>query len=454
MDNFASEKRNAKGGRKRKEIKSARRKAEAEESKKAKFRRSRSARKLNFHFSGVFYAEESKKAKRERQKQKTQKSAILQKAKAEAEEKTIPDMYVCYYGQNETLLHRFITIQNFCLNSQRALVEEKINPKYENRIMEYFGGIKREESWIKSAEKLVDGWGVIRWPRHSSGGRNYALLGVSATRACGVPFQTGQNPMQYRVYYANDLYNGQKQIDLSDDLDFCLSGTAEMGIANQIKNRIFQQDQLPTYFLAESTCFRPEISCGHLECGLYRVHQFKKVEIFVVCTEKQSLNELQRIVGIQKNLFSSLGLHCRLLDMCEEELGASASQKFDIEAWMPGRREWGEISSASNCTDYQSQRLKIFYRQFIFLKRENFKYKNSLDGSSKISSLRHVYTSNGTGIASARTIIALLESFQFSTRHDLQLPELIKKMLPTERSSVLKCGIAPPITYCFDNDQY
>lgn len=374
---------------------------------------------------------------------------------------------------------RFITIQNFCLNSQRALVEEKINPKYENRIMEYFGGIKREESWIKSAEKLVDGWGVIRWPRHSSGGRNYALLGalsdiervlldysfnfinkqlqldsnvknvelinvedvipVSATRACGVPFQTGQNPMQYRVYYANDLYNGQKQIDLSDDLDFCLSGTAEMGIANQIKNRIFQQDQLPTYFLAESTCFRPEISCGHLECGLYRVHQFKKVEIFVVCTEKQSLNELQRIVGIQKNLFSSLGLHCRLLDMCEEELGASASQKFDIEAWMPGRREWGEISSASNCTDYQSQRLKIFY---------------SLDGSSKISSLRHVYTSNGTGIASARTIIALLESFQFSTRHDLQLPELIKKMLPTERSSVLKCGIAPPITYCFDNDQY
>nr|CAD2179022.1 unnamed protein product [Meloidogyne enterolobii] len=277
----------------------------------------------------------------------------------------------------------FTRTSNFC--SHQALVNNKFQSKDENKIVEHFGGLKREERWIVPAEKFVENWAVLRWPRHGCGGRSYALIGtladmeralldyafnfvwkqlqlddnvknvemvnvedilpVSTTRACGVPFQTGQNPMQYRIFYVDDIYNSsQKQIELSDDLDFCLSGTAEMGIANQLRNRVFQQDQLPTYFLSESTCFRPEISKGGLECGLYRVHQFKKVEMFVVCTEKQSSDELQRIVKIQKNLFSSLGLHCRLLDMCQEECGNSASQKFDIETWMPGRKSWGRLA--------------------------------------------------------------------------------------------------------------
>uniref|UniRef100_A0A915LGW2 serine--tRNA ligase n=1 Tax=Meloidogyne javanica TaxID=6303 RepID=A0A915LGW2_MELJA len=369
----------------------------------------------------------------------------------------------------------FTRTSNFC--SHQALVNNKFQSKDENKIVEHFGGLKRNENFIKPAEKFVENWGVIRWPRHGCGGRSYALIGtladieralldyafdfvwkqlqlddnvknveivnvedilpVSTTRACGVPFQTGQNPMQYRIFNADDIYNSsQKQIELSDDLDFCLSGTAEMGIANQLKNRVFQQDQLPTYFLSESTCFRPEISKGGLECGLYRVHQFKKVEMFVVCTEKQSLDELMRIVNIQKNLFSSLGLHCRLLDMCKDEMGSSASRKFDIEAWMPGRKEYGEVSSASNCTDYQSRRLKISYRS---------------GSSSNNTSLHYCHTCNGTGMASSRTIMALLESCQLSPRHGLQLPKLMQMMLPAERSSVLKCGKAKPIVYFFDN---
>nr|CAD2142580.1 unnamed protein product [Meloidogyne enterolobii] len=370
----------------------------------------------------------------------------------------------------------FTRTSTFC---SQALVNNKFQSKDENKIVEHFGGLKREDNWIKTAEKFVENWAVLRWPRHGCGGRSYALIGtladmeralldyalnfvwkqlqlddnvknvemvnvddilpVSTTRACGVPFQTGQNPMQYRIFNADDIYNSsQKQIELSDDLDFCLSGTAEMGIANQLRNRVFQQDQLPTYFLSESTCFRPEISKGGLECGLYRVHQFKKVEMFVVCTEKQSSDELMRIVNIQKNLFSSLGLHCRLLDMCQEECGSSAFQKFDIETWMPGRKEWGELSSASNCTDYQSRRLKISYRS---------------GSSSNNTSLHYCHTCNGTGIASSRTIMALLESSQLSPRNGLQLHELIKKMLPAERSSVLKCGKAKPIVY-FVNTGY
>nr|CAD2148329.1 unnamed protein product [Meloidogyne enterolobii] len=368
----------------------------------------------------------------------------------------------------------FTRTSKFC--SHQALVNNKFQSKDENKIVEHFGGLKREEDCIKTAEKFVENWSVLRWPRHGCGGRSYALIGtladieralldyalnfvwkqlqlddnvknvemvnvedilpVSTTRACGVPFQTGQNPMQYRIFNADDIYNSsQKQIELSDDLDLCLSGTAEMGIANQLKNRVFQQDQLPTYFLSESTCFRPEISKGGLECGLYRVHQFKKVEMFVVCTEKQSLDELQRIVKIQKNLFSSLGLH--FFWICVKTKWVfQASRKFDIETWMPGRKEWGELSSASNCTDYQSRRLKISYRS---------------DSSPNNTSLHYCHTCNGTGIASTRLIIALLESSQLSPCHGLQLHELIKKMLPAERSSVLKCGKAKPIDYFVDN---
>ncbi|KAF7633878.1 AA_TRNA_LIGASE_II domain-containing protein [Meloidogyne graminicola] len=366
----------------------------------------------------------------------------------------------------------FISIQKFSINSRRLNIIKEVNSKYDNKIIEYFGGFKREERWLKSAEKLVDGWGVLRWPRHSSGRRNYALIGVlcdleralldyannfihnklrldaniknielfhvedilpiTTTRACGVqPTQTGQHPLQYLVYNATDVYNSQNPLISPKIFVFLVRRKWESQICI-IKGRIFQEDQLPTYILAESTCFRPEISNGHLECGLYRVHQFKKIEIFVICTEKQSFSELDRIVQIQKDLFSSLGIHCRLLDMCIDELGVSASKKFDIEAWLPGRREWGELSSASNCTDYQAQRLELFY-------------------SSDDSSLKHVHTCNGTGIASSRTIIAILESFQSPKRHGFQLPELIKKMLPAVRSHALKCGKAPSIFYCFDD---
>jgi len=134
--------------------------------------------------------------------------------------------------------------------------------------------------------------------------------------------------------------------------------------------------------------------------------------MFAVCTERQSEEVVSRIVEIQKEVFSGLDLHCRyvlklnfsevqshmnplrLLRMPEEDLGESASVKFDIEAWMPGRGAWGEISSASNCTDYQSQRLNIRYM--------------SEDGSGE----KFAHTCNGTALASARALVALLETHQ------------------------------------------
>uniref|UniRef100_A0A183HYF6 serine--tRNA ligase n=1 Tax=Onchocerca flexuosa TaxID=387005 RepID=A0A183HYF6_9BILA len=181
---------------------------------------------------------------------------------------------------------------------------------------------------------------------------------------------------------------------LNEYNNFCLSGTSEMGLSSLVSGRVFRYDELPFKLKALSRCFRPEIATNAVESKLYRVHEFNKVEMFVVCNENDSDLELDELVKIQTSIFSSLGLHCRLLDMPSEELGASAARKFDIEAWMPGRKMFGEISSASNCTDYQARRL----------------------------------------IATTRTLIALLETYQNERKRLLELPYDIRRRMPKTRS--------------------
>ncbi|VDK25718.1 unnamed protein product [Anisakis simplex] len=110
-----------------------------------------------------------------------------------------------------------------------------------------------------------------------------------------------------------------------------------------------------------SRCYRPEVSKNAWEARLYRVHEFTKIEMYAVCDDKQSDGILDEFVNLQCEIFESLGLHCRLLDMPTEELGAPAARKFDVEAWMPGRKVFGEVSSASNCTDFQSRRLGSYF---------------------------------------------------------------------------------------------
>lgn len=128
-------------------------------------------------------------------------------------------------------------------------------------------------------------------------------------------------------------------------------------------------------------------------CLSYRVHQFTKVEMFSVCTEDQSENVLESFKNIQLDLFKKLNLKFRLLDMPPMELGAPAYQKYDIEAWMPGRKAWGEISSCSNCTDYQAKRLNIRY-------------------ITDNNQTRFAHTVNGTAAAIPRLLIGILETNQ------------------------------------------
>jgi seryl-tRNA synthetase len=178
--------------------------------------------------------------------------------------------------------------------------------------------------------------------------------------------------------------------------DTCLVGTAEITLGGYYSNTVLAKDKLPLRMAGLSHCFRREAgAAGQFSKGLYRVHQFTKLEMFVYCLPEESGRFHEELRAIEEAIFSGLEIPFRVVDTCTGDLGAPAYRKWDLEAWMPGRNggEWGEVTSTSNCTDYQARRL-------------NIKYKDD-DGKNK-----YVHMLNGTAIAVSRAIIAILENFQ------------------------------------------
>lgn len=212
----------------------------------------------------------------------------------------------------------------------------------------------------------------------------------------------------------------------------CLAGTAEIPLAALVAKQTFavQQDavgnagaeiarmQLPLKLAALGHAFRAEAGARGADTrGLYRIHQFSKVEMFLVTEDgAQSDAALEQLRAIQEEVVGNLGLLFRVLDMSSEELGASAYRKYDIEAWMPGRGAWGEVSSASNCTDYQSHRLAIKYRP-----------PPASDGTQ--SRLRYAHTLNATAAAIPRLVLALLETYG-TENGALVLPSTLRAFWP------------------------
>jgi seryl-tRNA synthetase len=176
----------------------------------------------------------------------------------------------------------------------------------------------------------------------------------------------------------------------------CLVGTAEITLGGYYSNTILSREKLPLRMAGLSHCFRREAgAAGQFSKGLYRVHQFTKLEMFVYCLPEDSDRFHEELRLIEEEIFTGLEIPFRVVDTCTGDLGAPAYRKWDLEAWMPGRNngEWGEVTSTSNCTDYQARRL-------------NIKYKDS-EGKN-----RFVHMLNGTAIAVSRGIIAILENFQ------------------------------------------
>lgn len=196
-----------------------------------------------------------------------------------------------------------------------------------------------------------------------------------------------------------------------EDEDLYLIATAEHPIAALYAGEELYDDELPKKFVGVSPCFRKEAGAGNRDLkGIFRVHQFHKVEQFVFSTPEESWSLLEELIGNAKELFQKLGLPYRIVNIASGDLGACAAKKYDLEVWMPAQGRYREMVSASNCTDWQAFRLNI----------RLIRRKGMTRG--------YVHTLNSTAIASTRTITAILENFQ-EEDGTVVIPKVLRRYL-------------------------
>ncbi|TCK06577.1 serine--tRNA ligase [Phorcysia thermohydrogeniphila] len=213
---------------------------------------------------------------------------------------------------------------------------------------------------------------------------------------------TGQLPK-----FEEDLYKIK-------DEDLWLIPTAEVPLTNIHAGEILPEKELPKYYTAYTPCFRKEAgSHGKDVRGIMRLHQFNKVELVKIVHPDTSYEELEKLVREAEKVLQLLGLHYRVVELCTGDLGFSAAKTYDIEVWIPSQNRYREISSCSNCEDFQARRAKIRFR----------------DRDGKV---RLVHTLNGSGLAVGRTVIALLEQYQ-QEDGSVVIPEVLRDYLKTDR---------------------
>ena len=195
-----------------------------------------------------------------------------------------------------------------------------------------------------------------------------------------------------------------------ENSDLSLIGTSEVALGGYHAGEILDEDALPIKYAGFSHCYRTEAGAyGRESYGLYRIHQFSKVEMFVLATPDQSDALLESMQRTSEDIFAALGIPFRVVEICTGDFGNPHYRKYDIEAWMWGKGDgkggWGEVTSASNCTDYQARRL-------------NIRYKDNA-GNNRI-----VHTLNNTALATSRAMIAILENYQ-NEDGSVTVPEIL-----------------------------
>lgn len=196
--------------------------------------------------------------------------------------------------------------------------------------------------------------------------------------------------------------------------DLGLIATAEVTLAGSHADEVISEEKLPLKYIGYSHCFRQEGgSYGKYSKGMYRVHQFTKTEMFIYCKPEESEKFLEQILQMEEEIYQELGIPYRVLEMCTGDLGAMATRKYDIEAWMPGRGDYGEVTSTSNCTDYQARNLNIRFRR-------------------NTGEIEYVHMLNGSAVATSRTPIAILENFQ-EEDGSVRIPDVLQKWMGKEK---------------------
>jgi seryl-tRNA synthetase len=207
----------------------------------------------------------------------------------------------------------------------------------------------------------------------------------------------------------------ETQIYSIENSDLSLVATAEITLGGMLAGQIIDAEALPIKLCGISHCFRTEAGAhGRATRGLFRVHQFTKIEMFAFTLPEESEAMLDHLRGLECRLFDGLGIPYRVVDTATGDLGGPAYRKFDLEAWMPGRGEFGEVTSTSNCTDYQARRLNIRYK------------------AKGEKGTHFLHTLNGTAIAVSRALIAIMENYQ-QADGSILVPEVLRPFVGRER---------------------
>ena len=302
-------------------------------------------------------------------------------------------------------------IRNYLMRIPNVLHESvpKGKDETENKVLRKFGEIKKYNFELKSHGEIIEKLNLGDFDNAAkvSGRGFYYLLGDLALMDLALQrfaidnlikkgFVLTEVPLMLRrkpYEGVTDLGDFETMMYKIDNEDLYLIATSEHAIAARFMNHIFNEDKLPSKFVGVSPCFRKEIgSHGVDEKGLFRVHQFNKVEQFIFCKPEDSWKLFEELIKNAEELHKKLKLPYRVTSMCTADIGTVASKKYDLEVYMPREKAYKEVVSCSNCTSYQAVRLNIKY----------------LKGSEK----EYVHTINSTAIATSRTLRAILENYQ------------------------------------------
>ena len=324
-------------------------------------------------------------------------------------------------------LEKIGTELNYLLSTLPNLVSDNVpygKNEDENEVIKTVGEIKKFDFTPKPHWELGTDLNIIDFERgvSTSGSRFFILKGKGAKlQRALINWMTDfhQKEFDCQELYLPNLVNektvfGSGQLPkfgenmyIDTDENLWLVPTAEVPITGMHQNEIFNIENLPINYVAHTPCYRKEkASAGKDKRGMKRVHQFEKIEIYKFVEPQNSENELKKLITQVTEICIQLRIPYRLKQLCSGDLGFSATETYDIEMWSPGSNEWLEVSSCSNCGDFQAR-------------RSNIKFRESPKAKSKF-----IHTLNGSGLALPRTIISIIENYQ-QKDGSIAIPEIL-----------------------------
>ena len=328
--------------------------------------------------------------------------------------------------ENEISLEKIVNdLQKLCEKLPNIPALDTPENKYGNKVIKSIDS-KREIKNSLKYEEIIKKLGIIDLERSSKiAGSKFVVyrdFGVKILHSLINLMLSENNKRGYELisapYLVNlkNLYNSGQLPKFSEDIfkienyDFGLIPTSEVTLINLYKDEIIEESKLPIKLTSYSPCFRAEAgSAGQDNKSLIRLHQFNKVELVRIANPERSYIELKEMVNDACNILNKLEISYRVIELCYEELGVSSAKTYDIEMWLPNSKKWLEISSCSNCEDFQANRAKIR------MKKNNKKVI--------------LHTLNGSSLAIDRLILAILEYYFIEEQNKLEIPSNLKKYI-------------------------